>query len=112
MSTAVLEAAAFLAIKLIVGNEARINELLAMGIGELIFKKLRKCEHDSVAGQLAWLLFYLASNETQFSKLMQLGILDLALDHLQNLSSAISKNVFSLTAFLRLIGSVFSFQSS
>ena len=112
-SPAVLEAAAFLAVKLIAGNEARTNELIEMGIGELLVKKLRKYDHDSsTIGQLAWLLFYLASNETQFSKLMQLGILDLAFVHLQNQSSAISKNVFSLTAFLRLIGNVFSVQSS
>ena len=75
-----------------------------MGLGELLVKNLKSCEYGPAFGQLAWLLFYLACSETQVSHLLKLGILDLVLDHLQKLSSSIRKNVFSLTALLRIIG--------
>jgi len=104
ISPAVIEAAAFLALRLCAGNEETIEAFLAMGTGQLIVNALKKCQHESVIGQLAWLLFYIAYNEAYMKQLMELGMMDAVLYHLQQLNSSSSNNVFSLTAFLRILG--------
>ena len=107
ISPAVIEAAAFLALRLCAGNEETIEAFLAMGTGQLIVNALKKCQHESVIGQLAWLLFYIAYNEAYMKQLMELGMMDAVLYHLQQLNSSSSNNVFSLTAFLRILGKNF-----
>ena len=99
-----IEAAAFLAVRLCAGNEETIGAFLAMDTGQLIVSKLKKCQHESVIGELAWLSFYIAYNEAHLKQFMELGILDAVLYHLQQLDSSISSNVFPLTAFLRILG--------
>eukprot|EP00795_Rhopilema_esculentum_P002178 gene2178-17769_t len=103
-SAAVIESACFAAMQLAAGSGDIIAELHTMGIGELLVKCLKRPDIQKVHENIAWLLVYIAPNETHTRSLVEFGLLDIVINKLQHICNAIKENLNGVTAFVRLLG--------